>query len=109
MENISVKIEEYVGRKVDFPSECELMQASDGSIEITRWAVRDKSQPTMEQLEALGDQAEATITANQKRAARKNAYPSIGDQLDMQYWDSVNDTTTWKDAIASVKAAHPKP
>ena len=109
MENISVKIEEYVGRKVDFPSECELMQASDGSIEITRWAVRDKSQPTMEQLEALGDQAEATITANQKRAARKNAYPSIGDQLDMQYWDSVNDTTTWKDAIASVKSAHPKP
>ena len=109
MENISVKIEEYVGRKVDFPSECELMQASDGSIEITRWAVRDKSQPTMEQLEALGDQAEATITANQKRAARKNAYPSIGDQLDMQYWDEINGTTTWKDAIAAVKSAHPKP
>tara|TARA_R100001594_G_scaffold30698_1_gene57436 strand:- start:870 stop:1166 length:297 start_codon:yes stop_codon:yes gene_type:complete len=37
------------------------------------------------------------------------AFPSIGDQLDMQYWDQVNGTTTWKDAIAKVKSDHPKP
>jgi len=36
-------------------------------------------------------------------------YTSIGDQLDQQYKDAVNGTTTWKDAIAAVKAAHPKP
>jgi len=36
-------------------------------------------------------------------------YPSIQDQLDMQYWDSVNGTTTWKDAIAAVKTENPKP
>ena len=36
-------------------------------------------------------------------------YPSIQEQLDMQYWDSVNGTTTWKDAIAKVKADNPKP
>jgi len=40
---------------------------------------------------------------------RKDGYPSIGDQLDMQYWDSVNGTTTWADAITAVKEAHPKP
>tara|TARA_Y100000310_G_scaffold323944_1_gene385103 strand:+ start:880 stop:1215 length:336 start_codon:yes stop_codon:yes gene_type:complete len=40
---------------------------------------------------------------------RANVYPSIDDQLDMQYWDQVNGTTTWKDAIAKVKADHPKP
>ena len=39
---------------------------------------------------------------------RATAYASTGDQLDMQYWDSVNDTTTWKDHIASVKAQFPK-
>ena len=39
---------------------------------------------------------------------RKNEYASTGDQLDMQYWDSVNDTTTWKDHIASVKGQFPK-
>jgi hypothetical protein len=26
----------------------------------------------------------------------------------MQYWDNVNGTTTWKDAIAKVKADNPK-
>lgn len=36
-------------------------------------------------------------------------YASIGDQLDQQYKDAVNSTTTWKDAIAAVKSAHPKP
>ena len=36
-------------------------------------------------------------------------YPSIQEQLDMQYWDSVNGTTTWKDAIAAVKTENPKP
>ena len=39
---------------------------------------------------------------------RATAYASTGDQLDMQYWDSVNDTTTWKDHVASVKAQFPK-
>lgn len=41
--------------------------------------------------------------------ARQEAYGSIGDQLDMQYKDILNDTTTWKDHIAQVKSDHPKP
>lgn len=41
--------------------------------------------------------------------ARQEAYGSIGDQLDMQYADLLNDTTTWKDHIAQVKADNPKP
>ena len=39
---------------------------------------------------------------------RQAEYPSIVDQLDMQYWDQVNGTTTWKDAIAKVKTDNPK-
>ena len=34
---------------------------------------------------------------------------SVGDQLDMQYKDAVNGTTTWKDHVAAVKAKYPKP
>ena len=41
--------------------------------------------------------------------ARQEAYGLIADQLDMQYWDAVNDTTTWKDHIAKVKNDNPKP
>jgi hypothetical protein len=45
----------------------------------------------------------------QYRDDRREAYPKIGDQLDMQYWDAVNGTTVWVDHCASVKAANPKP
>ena len=41
--------------------------------------------------------------------ARQEAYGSIAEQLDMQYWDAVNGTTTWKDHIAQVKSDNPKP
>jgi hypothetical protein len=44
-----------------------------------------------------------------KQYQRDRVYPSIQDQLDMQYWDSVNGTTTWKDAVAKVKLDNPKP
>ena len=44
-----------------------------------------------------------------KQYQEDRQYPSIQDQLDMQYWDAVNGTTTWKDAIAQVKADNPKP
>ena len=41
--------------------------------------------------------------------ARQVAYGDLGSQLDMIYWDKVNDTTTWQDHIAKVKADNPKP
>ena len=40
---------------------------------------------------------------------RRGAYGSWGDQLDQQFHDLVDDTTIWRDHIAAVKAAHPKP
>ena len=43
------------------------------------------------------------------RSKRREAYPSQQEQFDMQYWDQVNRTTTWKDAIAKVKSDYPKP
>ena len=41
--------------------------------------------------------------------ARQEAYGDLGSQLDMMYWDKVNDTTTWQDHIAKVKSDNPKP
>jgi len=40
---------------------------------------------------------------------RKAAYLPIEEQLDMQYKDAINGTTTWKDHIAQIKADNPKP
>ena len=35
-------------------------------------------------------------------------YPSIQDQLDMQYHDLINGTTVWKDLITLIKTQIPK-
>ena len=40
--------------------------------------------------------------------ARMSEYPSLQEQQDMQYWDAVNGTTTWKDKITSIKTKYPK-
>ena len=40
--------------------------------------------------------------------ARAAEYPSLEEQQDMQYWDAVNGTTTWKDKISEIKAKYPK-
>ena len=52
-----------------------------------------------------------TTAYNNKEYQRTRAenYPSIQEQLDMQYWDKVNGTTTWEDAVAKVKLDNPKP
>jgi|TARA_R110001599_G_C11951526_1_gene631826 hypothetical protein len=53
----------------------------------------------------LKTQNDAAMTYSAKR---KQGYTSIGDQLDMQYKDLINGTTTWKDHIAKVKSDNPK-
>ena len=52
---------------------------------------------------------EAWQALNRYAELRRNAYADIGDQLDMQYHDLVDGTTTWRDHVAAVKAANPKP
>ena len=50
----------------------------------------------------------ATIPTPTYADNRRVAYASFGDQLDMQYHDAVDGTTTWKDHVASVKIEYPK-
>jgi hypothetical protein len=46
--------------------------------------------------------------SNQYQRDRAKAYPSIQEQLDLQYWDKVNSTNKWQDAINAVKTKYPK-
>jgi len=57
-------------------------------------------------IEAKMVEVQAEYDANQYQ--RNRVYPSIQEQLDMQYWDKINGTTNWEDAIAKVKADNPK-
>ena len=70
---------------------------------IDEWAKASFDQEVEKALIADGG---ASAKYAQYRAA---AYPSIADQLDMQYHDGVNGTTTWADAIAAVKTKYAKP
>lgn len=35
-------------------------------------------------------------------------YPSFSDQLDMIYWDKINQTNIWKETITAIKQKYPK-
>ena len=59
-------------------------------------------------IEAKMVEVQAEYDANQYQRDRATAYPTIQEQLDMQYWDNVNGTTNWEDAIAKVKSDNPK-
>ena len=76
----------------------------------------DASTSTIEWLEGTAPISNEDINAKMAEietrdahiAPRQRAYPTIQEQLDMQYKDAVNGTTTWKDAIQAVKDANPK-
>jgi len=60
--------------------------------------------------EILAKQQELITEYNSKQYQRDRAveYPSIQEQLDLQYWDKINNTTKWEEAINAVKQKYPK-
>jgi hypothetical protein len=60
--------------------------------------------------EILAKQQELITEYNSKQYQRDRAvdYPSLADQLDMQYWDKINGTNKWQQAINAVKQKYPK-
>ena len=82
-----------------------LTQIADGSI-----VYHDgQTPPTEEAIQAKLQELQAEYEANQYQRDRASAYPSIQEQLDMQYWDAVNGTNKWQEAVAKVKTDNPKP
>jgi hypothetical protein len=79
--------------------------------DINRITWHDDNPTNITNQQILDKQAElqADYDAKQYQRDRAKAYPSWQDQLDMQYWDKVNNTSTWQDAVQAVKDAHPKP
>ena len=63
---------------------------------------------TQSLVDAEGARLQAEHDSKAYARARAEAYAPIADQLDMQYWDSVNGSRTWLDHIEAVKDAYPK-
>ena len=65
--------------------------------------------PTEEAIQAKLKELQADYDAKKYQRDRASAFPSIQEQLDMQYWDAVNGTKKWQEAVAKVKTDNPKP
>ena len=114
MASLSSKVKTYCANNgvanVDFLADVLLQDDSNGQGPyIKEWNVSGVTQPTAEQLNAVDSAADLEERQNAVRATRRNAYGDLGSQLDMQYHDNVDGTTTWKDHVASVKTANPIP
>ena len=80
----------------------------DNSLDEITW-LNGTTPISVSDIQAKMVEVQAEYDANQYQRDRATAYPSIQEQLDMQYWDKVNGTTTWEDAVAKVKSDNPKP
>ena len=83
------------------------VQDIDGTITLV-WLKDIDDKPTDEEIDAEIIRLQADWDNQEYVRERIEKYPSIEEQLDMQYWDSVNATTTWADKIAKIKSAYPK-
>jgi len=86
--------------KLGFKPDADFGLQDDGAGPYIKEWKSESPQPTEAEIEVAHAEWQAEWDAQEYARNRATAYASTGDQLDMQYWDSVNDTTTWKDHIA---------
>ena len=113
MASLSSKVSKYAAdngvASIDFTKDVLLQDDSNGQGPyIKEWNL-SIAKPTDAQLSAVEAAADLSERQNAVRSARRTAYGDLGDQLDMQYHDNVDGTTTWKDHVAKVKTDNPIP
>jgi len=112
MSMLFTKVKKYLeaNSKTWDAEESNIVLQNDGSGDyIHTWNVSGLAEPTAEQIASYDTAADLEERQNAVRETRKKAYGSIADQLDMQYKDKLNGTTTWDDHVAAVKSANPIP
>ncbi len=75
---------------------------------VVEWINPSVAPVTEEEIQAELARLQAEYEANEYQRQRASAYPSIQEQLDLLYWDKINGTDNWEQAIAAVKAEYPK-
>jgi hypothetical protein len=83
-------------------------QVSINAEDINQITWHDDNPTNITNEQILAKQTELQADYDAKQYQRDRVYPSIQEQLDMQYWDNVNGTTTWNDTITKIKTDNPK-
>jgi len=92
---------------VAIKSDAQVSVKGDDINQIT-WHDDNPTNITNAQILAKQVELKAAHDAKSYSRNREIAYPTWQDQMDMQYKDLLNGTTTWKDAVAKVKSDNPK-
>ena len=104
MEELSSKIELYVGSKVNFLNDVILQDDGQGAY-IKEWNVDGVAKPTDAQLDALSSQA-TTLENNAIAVAnRQKEYGSIASQIE---FITEKGLEAWKTNVQSIKTKYPK-
>ena len=72
------------------------------------WIIDPETIPTQAEVDAEVTRLQAVYDSQLYARTRKAKYDLL-NQDEMRYDDLVNNTTTWRDGIAAIKTAHPKP
>ena len=97
----------YKDEKINFELQDDYVN-NVSSPYIKTWNVFDLTEPTAEQIASYETAGNTAETLNDVLNTRRKEYPELKEQMDMQYKDLLNGTTTWKDAVAKVKSDNPK-
>ena len=113
MASLSSKVSKYAAdngvASIDFTKDVLLQDDSNGQGPyIKEWNL-SIAKPTDAQLSAVEAAADLSERQAAVRSARRTAYGDWNSQLDMQYHDNVDGTTTWKDHVSKVKTDNPIP
>ena len=76
--------------------------------DVVTWTDDTLIEPTAEEISAEKVRLSNLDNSLAYSRARKAEYDLL-NQDEMRYDDMINNTTTWRDSIAAIKAAHPKP
>ena len=76
--------------------------------DVLEWIDGSQTEPTTAELAAEVTRLQGVYDGQAYARTRKAKYDLL-NQDEMRYDDLVNNTTTWRDGIAAIKAAHPKP
>ena len=72
------------------------------------WIDTEQTKPTESAVTTKVNELQAVYDALDYSRVRKAKYDLL-NQDEMRYDDLINNTTTWRDGIAEIKVAHPKP
>ena len=76
--------------------------------DVLEWLDSEQTEPTALELSNEVTRLQAVYDSQLYARTRKAKYDLL-NQDEMRYDDMVNNTTTWRDGIAAIKTAHPKP